>query len=1578
MFNPIKASENIKQTCKDYLVSSFGIADKEYNELFKNELEKEGVISKGPYLEIGDSYETSKTLDTLISEGLAHKSFRFLEDCDEKDREIPLHRPLYTHQQEALQIAGKDENIILTTGTGSGKTECFLFPILNALLTEKERGTLDCTVRALIIYPMNALANDQLKRMRNIFKSGNSEITFGLYSGDTEEHQSQAERKYADLNKDKYGKSLKPLKNEVISREKMRESPPHILITNYAMLEYMLLRPNDGAVFQSSKLKFIVLDEAHIYRGAKGIEMSMLIKRLMARISAENVRYILTSATLGGENKDIVEFAKTLCNSDFKEKNIIRSVAVKHDNDIYNNLLDVPIELFSEIANPSKESFSEILQKYRINCFTETDKTIKEKIFTLALKSKVYHKLRDTAREPFTIKELANKMNLTEQNIIDLISVFAQGSKNKVSLMKARYHTFMRSLQGAYITLGDNKKMFLIPQKESMGVIENDRSDDLTKIFEAAVCADCGRLAVCGEIEHNKLEQSCTSLQFRENNQKYDYFLLKDSKEENFYEEEDDKNNKPEKNDFMLCSKCGSILEEYKVKNFPCDCGEKFCIDVKKCNIKESCDSDSAVKSEPKCPACEKGSLRKFYAGNDALTSAIATSLFEELPKKETTFIESSDIESFENSEPDDIFATDLPVTESKDKRRQFLCFSDSRSEAAYFACYLEKSYEEFLRRRAIYKVLKEGGEIKWDIRDFVKRLIALFDENKTFAEPEEQNSTETSLRNAWIAVLNEMYNARRDTSFTSLGLLKFKYKGDTSRFADNLARKYNIEIRDCQTLLDSLVFDIVLMGALKGKIELTDTEREYIFYSPYQKYVKLCKKSGDVTNISGFASGAKTGTNGGYYKNSRLVRVMDVLKVSEKEANDFLSNYWSKYLASPENQCSLTEGRSGEYLFEADRFEIVINSELYKCKKCGKRTVYNIKNKCINYKCDGILEQTYPNLDSHYLKLYSSPSMSPLHIKEHTGQLERKNQTKYQQWFQEKKISALSCSTTFEMGVDLGSLETVFLRNIPPSPANYIQRSGRAGRSWDSAAFCLTYCKLSSHDFTFYKNPLDMIKGQITAPIFTAENEKIIRRHIYAVAFALFFKENEDVYNRNNADIFLNKNGFERFCSFLNSSPLGLKQMLTKLITEKSLHENLEIESFGWTNELIGEDGILNACVKDYRDIVDFYEKEIKSSKNDLQTKADYERKLKNFRRSPDDNKGKNNLIEFLVRGNILPKYGFPVDTAELHTNSNLNLDGLNLQRDLQLAVSEYAPGSQVVADGKIYTSRYIKKNQFKTQGSDWEISYIAECKCGQMNYSKIENDKNYNCVACNNPVDSSWLKTIEPRKGFIAEKDPKNVSMSRRPEKIYRSEDFYLGDKERKELGSFEFEINNHKIKLLSTSNDSLMTVCKNCFFVCLQCGYTEHGYIKGPSKKIEHYNSLGYKCTKDKLEKRLLSHVFKTDVVKLTFDLYAESLISVLYALLEAMSKELDIERNDIKGIVRGKDIILYDAVAGGAGQVRRLVDKNGENLHKVIKKAVELTENCDCNPSCYACLRNYYNQSNHDKLDRIKASKFLRMF
>ena len=1599
MFNPIIASEHIKEEYIGYISTLFHISDQEYEKQFIAELQKNGAITKGPYLDITDSFQSGQSLDQLINEGEASSLFRSLEgNIPDGEKELQIFRNLYLHQERALRKVNQNRNLIVTTGTGSGKTECFIIPIINHLLREKENGTLDNGVRAILIYPMNALANDQMKRLRNLLKQF-PDITFGVYNSSTKQNDQDGISEYGKVYKDVNGMPLKPLSNEIISRERMQETPPHILVTNYAMLEYMMLRPKDDRVFSKAKLRFLVLDEAHIYRGATGMETSLLLKRLKARISnPDNVLHILTSATLGGKeaDDDIVKFANTLCNASFRSVDIIRSVPIVPSYE--NEPIDIPLSVFSELSDPEKP-LNRIVETY--DMIIPEGQSDSEFLYDLCVKSSVYRDLRKLTRQPKTISEITKGLSashsVTRQDVVNIIGVASQASKNKSALIKARYHMFAKALEGAYITVGPHKKLML--NRNTSEFI----AGEAWKVYECAVCDDCGRIAVTGrEVDHR--------LEFANNS--YDpqreYYLLREKTDADF-EEEDDEEETDEigKDDFLLCSKCGAIIHESLKSDLPCTCGAEMYVRVRKAK-------KSDVRGEGKCPSCNSGILKTFYLGYDAATAVLGTSLFEELPESEKVLKSEKPTGEIKKN----LFGSSRRAQQADTikKKRQFLSFSDSRGEAAFFASYMTASYKEFLRRRGMLHVVENNKENMakhpWEIKQFVEELTSYFDSCRTFAEPGDrgnENLTAVSRKNAWIAVLNEMVNARRSTSLVSLGVLKFDYKGNDLDTLAGVAEKYERPAEDIKALFDLLVMDVVYHGALEGDCELNNDEREYIFYTARPKRIKKCKDPNidrKKTYLAGWASTVRAKKKGdsSYLKNGRLKRVMQALQIDEKEANELLGLYWDGVLRAEE---PLTASGNEEFFFTTDRFTVTSGTEatpVYECDVCGKTTMINCMGMCPTIKCGGRLHRvTHESLleKNHYAKLYQSTLMQPLHIKEHTAQLGREEQQKYQEMFVNKDINALSCSTTFEMGVDVGDLETVYLRNMPPSPANYVQRAGRAGRGRNAAAFSLTYSKLSSHDFTYFKNPENMITGKIGVPLFSVSNEKVILRHIFAVALSDFFAKQSDVYNSNNADVLLNGDGWERFCTYLRSKPEQLKSILKASIPEE-MHTAMNIDNFGWIENLIGEDGILSVAVNDFRSTVQFYSDEYSKlvSENEIEEAAAVSKKLASYRRGKNDNRGRNELIEFLVRNNVLPKYGFPVDTVELYQNVNSVTDKkLQMVRDLQLAISEYAPDSQVVADGKLYTSRYIRKLP-QTTGLDWETVYIAQCanpSCQTWNHRSREPFREgEECVSCHNIITySRWQRAIEPRRGFVADSNPKDVPM-RKPEKIYRSDDVYIGDVQRQIIQKHSFWTDEGSQLQMETSiNDSLMVVCNDDFYVCPHCGYAEsttenlekagfNSYQKTLEKK--HRSPWGRTC-EVKLLKNKLCHVFKTDVVHLVFSTpnagEYDVMLSVMYALLEAMSSVLDIERNDIKGCLHKVimdnrliySIVLYDAVAGGAGHVRRLVTDSGDVFCSVVRKALAITKGCTCSPSCYSCLRNYYNQKIHDLLDREKAAAFL---
>lgn len=1598
MFNPVKASKNIKEEFINYVETSFSFAEESLREQFVRELDK--IVAAGPYLEVNDVFQSGKSIEQLIEEGVLSPLFRRLEEKKElsskNKKSLPIERPLYLHQEKAIRTLVCGKNAVVSTGTGSGKTNCFLIPVINELLREQEHGTLNDGIRALFIYPMNALANDQIKNIRKLLMEY-PDITFGVYNGATEEDEEKALTVYeAMFAREEVEKLRTKLSNEKLSRAEMKKNPPHILFTNYAMLEHLLFRPNDDVLFTNSDFRFVVLDEAHVYAGATGIETALLLRRLKARItSKQGTQFILTSATLGTDNDsddDIIQFARNLCGEEFTKDVIIRGTREKfiptHNKNEY------PKELICDLANEENDVAS-VLSEYGVA--NDASKSEPELLYDFILTTALYQRLRSNQKKVMSLEQIQQILSVDMDTTIAFISICTRAQKNGKALVDARYHFFIRSLEGCFITLNKDKKMFLTRQKSYL-----ENGSDYA-VFEVALCDECGRYAIIGRREDNQLKQA------NKFNDVLEYFFL--ASEENddiegdpLQSEQDE--SKPNNERYYLCTQCGAIIPKEKIKNPPCDCGMSKYIEV----IKVPSSNIGA-----KCGNCHIGTYKRFYLGNDAATAVLATSLYEELP--ESSFEDDSAQETKTN------FL--LKITKERKKKakktgRQFLAFSDSRQEAAKFACYLGKSYQEFLRRRGIYQIIKQHGnsiiEDVFTISDFVAKLTSFFSNRRTFAESNNDNGnlTAVSNENAWVAMLNELVRFNSATSMTRLGILQFHYLGNTEELIDVIAKEYNVDRESVANLLDLLVFEIVKNGAVltNSDTDINDNDREYIFYTPSQRFItKIQNPEKRQSTIFEWSPKHVKGKADKFVKTNRLYYVKRFLKLDDIQAAEFLDMYFD-YLVENEEYPLMDVNKDKTYAVSAKFFQVKISGDKsakwYRCKKCGRVSQFNLNGHCVTPRCDGEVVCVNPealNKENHFAQLYCSDRMSPLFIKEHTAQLSKKESLTYQEQFIKKEINALSCSTTFEMGVDVGDLETVFLRNVPPLPSNYAQRAGRAGRSVNAAAYALTFAKLSSHDLTFFKEPEKMINGSILPPLFKVDNDKIVKRHIYAVALSMFFAGHAELYNHNQADKFINEKGYLQFIEWLNSKPEKLKNMLLRSIPDiNNLHDRMGIEDFGWLKDFIGSEGTFTALIREYEGNLVQFDKIIKQydkeKMRDLAAKC--ERKKYFYM--------KNKLIDFLARGNILPRYGFPVDTVELEQNTTAkNIDSLRLSRDLQVAIAEYAPSSEVVADGKLYTSRYIKKSNVGTN-KEWYTGYIGVCPnedCKAVNYSVTPiATEGISCSSCGQILHKiDFVESIEPRSGFVTERETKEVPLSKQ-EKNYKSEDYYIGNKGARTIDKFEFKFNGIKILVESTTNDSLLVKSSNSFYVCPVCGfaYASDETIsedKEANRKIKNgahviktvvkHESLfsQSQCNCHELKKYTLHHVFNTDVAKINFQCNTsdyDTMVSTMYAILNAMADTLNIERRDIKACLSPKllgnelsySIIIYDSVPGGAGHSRRLVTSNGKMLYQIFMAALKRVATCKCTPSCYSCLRSYDNQKIHDNLDRKKAEKFLQQF
>ena len=310
----------------------------------------------------------------------------------------------------------------------------------------------------------------------------------------------------------------------------------------------------------------------------------------------------------------------------------------------------------------------------------------------------------------------------------------------------------------------------------------------------------------------------------------------------------------------------------------------------------------------------------------------------------------------------------------------------------------------------------------------------------------------------------------------------------------------------------------------------------------------------------------------------------------------------------------------------------------------------------------------------NHYRDLYENKEM-PIRLKaeEHTAQIASTVAQERQEEFKKGKIHLMSSSTTFELGVDLGDLEVVFLRNVPPEPFNYAQRAGRAGRRDTTPGLVITYCRRNPHDLYHYVDPEQRIlTGKIRTPPLRLRNEKIISRHIAATALSAFFRENRENRERfRNVQSLVgnweNPRGREDFQSFCDQNRVSLEMALRSIVPEE-MHAETGLTGDGsWIEKVAGKDSrfaeVEMKVREDYREMEKF--------EKDSAVRREYSKAGKAKKRM--DTIAYESALTFLSRQAVIPKYGFPVDVVELdaHQSSKSEAAKVSLQRDLSQAIA-------------------------------------------------------------------------------------------------------------------------------------------------------------------------------------------------------------------------------------------------------------------------------------------------------------------
>jgi superfamily II DNA/RNA helicase len=1556
--NSYTLAQKVETKYLQYLKTMFYFKDAGLRKSFEDALDA-GHLSNGPYLEATPVFKRAKKPSELFAEILGFEpEQRFLTAVDGE-------RPLYCHQEDAIRSTAQGKNVVIATGTGSGKTEAFLFPILLHLYKEFKTGRLGHGVRALILYPMNALAFDQRERLGKIcakLEEFNSEFrfTFGQYVGDTPN----------DRNDNGFGRNAREalenrLPGELVLREEMRSQPPHILLTNYSMLEFMLLRPKDTPLFDNGNAqwwKFIVLDEAHQYRGTKGMEMGMLLRRLKQRLyeggRQNGFLCIATSATLSNDTKDkrpVAQFAQDLFGEPFEPEYIITGEYEKlvggHEETLtpadYKQIESTQPIPISEL----QKDLSSIASKLGIDW--PKHRRWQEAIYAMLQKDARATKLREQITgKAIKVDKLVQdnifpELKSDEEKIESLIRlvqmlVSAENPINGSPLLTARFHFFLRSLEGAYLSLANRNDNEPNPSIVAKILLDRTSVQQGYSFFEIALCRECGQHYFVGKVLQGKLQEA-----------------IRDPGDVDFGA-----------NFFRPID--AALVEQNEVDEYNANSLYQLCL---------TC---AALSRHPVQPACNHGTIvyveRQEPAKNqpDQVSKCSACGYQAADPIRE--IVHGSD-------GPNAVIATAL-VQNLLISKKKVLAFADSRQQAAFFAWYLDDSYQSILSRALILHALKRLSPVgPISFNELASALGRIYEEYHLLPETMGEIDRKSTV---WQQIYSEFLTEETNQSLEGVGLVRYTMKWPSWLDIGNCLNDLPLALSESEKyiVLETLLNFVRSDKAVELKLpRLVNLNWNDLGLFSSQMTVRI----GEPQNQRNVRVRSWDGEKG---RRARwLARIFENVGIDKPTARDSavtaLRAIWQVISETDRKAAS----QHDKIFYEASdakrlnpdwwRIQLVENDDaIYQCRTCGRLQHTSVKNICNRSKCHGKLietrlselERSEPN---HYRILYKELNPERLRVEEHTAQLAKPLAREYQRDFRENKIQVLSCSTTFELGVDLGDLDTVFLRNVPPESFNYTQRVGRAGRRIGNIGFAITYCRRNAHDLYHFDEPERMITGKVNPPTISRNNQKIITRHLTAAALSFFLREfprRFDCVESFFVDLY-NPSASKDFRAFLREDKGKILSSLKSIIADEDQQSVLGLHDGTWIERLASEalDGAETRIASDFKTVKDFENDSIKSRNYGSAQWA--QRRANTI--------AKEDVLSFLSRTVVIPKYGFPVDVVELdtnHTNSTFESDTVTLERDLSIAIAEFAPTSKLVANKFEWKSHALKKVAEK----EWSRWYYARCGTHHR-FERWQVGQSPIFTKCCNHM--TTRQYVVPQFGFQTKRERPHKPL-RKTERIFSTRPYFVGFKSEKQQ-----IIKHGVIELTKTSPGEMVVLCEGYkgqgFYICPRCG-TGFRELTKSAMENGHEDSLGRQCTY-RLERFLsLGHDFVTDVMKMTFNKPYTGKIepqwfafTLAYAILEGASKVLDVPSNELNVTVHAYDlqgaapsIILYDNVPGGAGLVARLEVK--EMLVACIKAALDRVDGrCGCAPetTCYGCLRNYRNQFAHPHLQRGCAYSYL---
>ncbi|PPC78572.1 DEAD/DEAH box helicase [Pokkaliibacter plantistimulans] len=1660
------------------------------SESMVNTLGAEGCFLASPVFEHTFGWrEAELRLQDLPSEGLLSNSLLDTLASAPAYR-FPKTAHPYVHQLQAWRTLLNEQprSAVITTGTGSGKTECFMVPILEDLVREHERSEAALVgVRALFLYPLNALINSQQERLDAWTHIYGNNIRFCLYNGKTEERA------------DKVRKEQQQKPNQILSRELLRKEPAPILMTNATMLEYMLVRQVDNPILEISKqqrsLRWIVLDEAHTYVGSQAAEMSLLLRRVVQAFGtqSEQIRFIATSATIAGADAQerLKRYLADLAGVPLEQVEVIGGARV------WPNLV-----FDSAGNNTSLQAIRDIEPRTAVSA--ARFKALCDSVIARSLRHAVV-----SSDKPLDLQDLISTVSNQlqggspleqQQEVLDWLDTMTGThlGEGQPPFLKLRIHLFQRMLHGLWACVDPQCS---VKSNHLQGwpfgnvyVTQRARCECFAPVYELGFCNECKTPHLLAEDRNGELHQPSPYAG--------DEFALN---------HEHDGEDTPAELLTAHASNTRLIIAGFLAAHdpyFPITLD----LESQKLGAVSATRNIGIVLTEEKdgcCSHCDNSSLgtsdflRKAYLGAPFYIANAVPTVLEFCP------------------DPDKADCEGRSPEELPGRGRKLITFTDSRQGTARMAVRMQQEAERSRLRGLVFETLRNAQTKQYDLQpmfpagyqqllDAANLLEKLnqYDEAKKirlqaesltpaptqplqiswqalaqtlaacrdidqfilrynrYANPALFDGSEGGLTMARLLLAREFSRRPKNQNSTeTLGLIKVSYQGlekvttTPPLWVDTLATPALGAVNDPRSVLTLDDWHDFLKVALdfyvreNTFIPMENTMRRWMGsrFSPKALY----SPKSDVQESSTIRKWPQIKPGAPH----RLIKLLELatglnraMNADADKINSWLEAAWLALV-----KAGILESSDTGHRLRLETLTFSLPTEGWVCPLT--RRIFDTTFRGLTpYLPQKLLSQDYrcqkiqlPALSS--LMLDGSPIPKQVQIRqlvardpviaqlrqeslwtdisdrtveggfyyrtaEHSAQQSAKRLDDYVEEFKCGDINVLSCSTTMEMGVDIGGISAVVMNNLPPHPANYLQRAGRAGRRSEARAIAYTLCKADPHNQRAFAQPKWPFVTAIPAPNITLSSARIVQRHVNSLLLALFLR----MHSSNDGDrtkltlhwFFTSDDSPARqLMAWLASSPDEFKASVRQLARGTCLEGRSLSSITGETQMALHS--LEESWLGEYRNI---------NHKLQAANDGPYKKALALEKQRHEEEY----LLRYLASSAFLPGYGFPTDVVNLKTynvedfvhkqkkSDNSREDSIfdNKEmpaRSLNIAIREYAPGAQVVIDGRVYRSAGISL-QWHADGQvneaqKFDIAWrCPECGNTGVIENAYANNDGLCCSHCKTAIPPNERRMVLRPEGFLTdfyEETTNDVTSQKfirveRPRIQLNGESISLPDQR---CGFVRF---GHEGSVFHHSSGEH----EKGYAVCMTCGRADSMLASGeapkdmlPDKTHRPVGGLAgvhkeHDCSGEAVKTSLhLGYQIRTDVLEIFLknpltgewlpDTAKGRLIATTLgvAMRDVIADQLGIASSEMGFSYRldrdreggqGRCVIqLFDEVSGGAG----FVLEGLSDIPKLIVKAEKhLLCPAECENVCSHCLVGQDSQVEREELDRRLALEWLR--